>query len=117
MNTYVRTQSNTLPKLGIKLSWERLVYLFGIGSLMLVMTYVFLLGSTTMHVTMRKTLQNDIRDMQGVIADLEAEYLTQREVLTIDEAYARGFVDAPNSTFVYRYPQGQSVALAPAGVQ
>lgn len=113
MTTYTFTKQHTLGTIGnFHITWERATYILGALVVVFVVMYMALLASTTVNISMRKTLQQEIRETQGVIADLESIYLTQRELLTIEEAYARGFVDAPQNTFAYRYDTAPSVALS-----
>ena len=76
-----------------------------------VFLYVYLLASTTVNVTMRKTLQNDSRELQSKIADLEAEYMVARSALTLEKAKEYGFAEADKQVFVYRHKTSESLAL------
>lgn len=73
--------------------------------------YVYLLASTTMNVTMRKTMLAQSREVQSHIADLEAEYMVQRAQLTLAKAEEYGFAEPNKQTFVYRYKTSESLAL------
>jgi len=73
--------------------------------------YVYLLASTTMNVTMRKTMLAQSREVQSQIADLEADYMVGRAQLTLQKAEEYGFSEAKKQTFVYRYKTSESLAL------
>lgn len=73
--------------------------------------YVYLLASTTVNVTMRKTLQNDSRELQSKIADLEAEYMVTRSALTLEKAKEYGFIEPDKQVFVYRHKTSDNLAL------
>jgi|GEM_PF-1933716 len=73
--------------------------------------YVYLLASTTMNVTMRKTMLAQSREVQSQIADLEADYMVERAQLTLQKAEEYGFSEAEKQTFVYRHKTSDSLAL------
>lgn len=81
------------------------------GVIFFALLYVYMLASTTMNVTMRKTMQNESRELQSKIADLEAEYLSGRSALTLEKALVYGFQETNNQSFVYRYKTSDSLAL------
>lgn len=95
---------------------KKTLYVLGAFAVVCVCLYLFLLASTTTQVTMRKSLMGEIRDTQGAVADLESEYLAQRESLSIAVAYQRGFVDEQQNVFAYS-AQDTSMALADSAVQ
>lgn len=109
--TYITIQNNTINALGNTFPIRKISSVILGAIVMFALLYVYLVASTTMNVTMRKTLETQSREMQSQIADLEATYLSERSELTIGEAYTRGFTEDNHQIFVYRYATSESLAL------
>lgn len=53
-------------------------------------------GSTIEH------LENKISQESSNLGDLEAQYITRKNAVSLDEAYALGFVDIKNPVYISR---------------
>lgn len=61
--------------------------------------YVLMIGSITLSVISRKTMESDTRSLVSEIHTLELSYLEKSEAITVDYAHQNGFVDVKNQTF------------------
>lgn len=73
--------------------------------------YIFFLATTTMHITARKELQNESREIQSQIADLEAHYLQARALVHRDDASRYNLTQTTEPLFVYRYTTTENLAF------
>lgn len=73
-----------------------------IGSAMLFIVYIYLVGSITFNVIARKSLENTVVTLTGQVNQLELTYLGN--INKIDKSYAlsKGFVDVPQNIFAVR---------------
>lgn len=64
-----------------------------------VISYVLMIGSVTLSVISRKSMENDTRSLLSQIHTLELSYLSSSEAITLDYAHQSGFVDVKTQTF------------------
>ena len=72
------------------------------GSIVLSISYIYLIGSITFNVVARKSLENTVSILDAKVNNLEISYLN--EVNKADKSYAesQGFVDVSQDIFASR---------------
>ena len=72
------------------------------GSIILSISYIYLIGSITFNVVARKSLENTVSILDAKVNNLEISYLN--EVNKADKSYAesQGFVDVSQDIFASR---------------
>jgi len=64
--------------------------------------YLYLVGSITFKVIARKDIENEIKNLNSSLSQLELEYLTLDRQINLDLAKQLGFVESPKTFFAYR---------------
>ncbi len=100
---YVKVKSLKVPL------WEKIstkMLFFVLASILIVIFgfYAYLVNKTIMNVVARGKVEQNISSLSSSIGDLEFKYMTIRNGITIDLAYAKGFLDAEPTQFISRNP-------------
>lgn len=61
--------------------------------------YIFFIGNTVFLLVNTKNIEAEQRAIAAEISELELSTLAMNDTLTIEKAYALGFVDAPDTRF------------------
>jgi hypothetical protein len=72
------------------------------GSVLLFMTYIYLVGSITFNIIARRSLNNTITVLTGQLNTLESTYLNSVNKIDKKYAYSLGYVDVGQNYFVTR---------------
>ncbi len=64
-----------------------------------VVSYIVMIGSVTLSVISRKSMESDTRSLLSEIHRLELSYLASSEAITLEYAHNSGFVDAKTQSF------------------
>lgn len=70
--------------------------------LILLLSYVYLVASTVLHVTARKNAEYSIQSESAKVAALEAAYLAKSRTLSFEEF---ALVEVENKAYVYLNPE------------
>jgi len=81
---------------------QRVVGLLMIAILLLAVMYVYFLGGAVVHAVERREIQNDISSASSRLADLEVEYLANKNAITTDLANELGFSRIATKEYVAR---------------
>jgi hypothetical protein len=73
--------------------------------------YLFFLGSTTMYISQRKHLQEEIRGAHSHLADLETEFFSSSQDLDLEYLATLGFAEAQAVSFAQRATDAETVAF------
>ncbi len=92
----------TLPYRFIVRQERTLVLILGILSIIAVGLYIYGVLGTTIEITERRNLENEIRVANTRISELEIAYFNAISGITLDHAHALGFSEArTNVSFAY----------------
>jgi hypothetical protein len=72
--------------------------------------YAYLINRTVMNVVARENTEREIAALSGTIGELEFEYITLRNAVTLELAHAKGFQDATPTQFISRAVTIQSLS-------
>jgi len=72
------------------------------GSLLIFMTYIYLVGSITFNIIARRSLNNTVVVLTGQLNNLESSYLNSINIIDKKYAYSLGYVDIAQNYFVTR---------------
>ena len=64
--------------------------------------YFYVVGSITFNVIERKNIENEIKNLNSELSQVELEYLTLDRQINLDLAHQLGFQENPNTFFAYR---------------
>lgn len=103
--TYVHAISQTIYDYR-KLSIRAL----GFSIVLLLCTYGYLVVSIIFNGSHIEHLEKSMAADSGELSDLEAQYISLKNSISRDEAYALGFVEVENPTYISRHG-ADSVAL------
>jgi len=68
----------------------------------LVLMYMYCVSASVLHVVMYKETTQSLRELNTVVAQLEAEYIAAKHNLSAQIATLPDFVDAPEKVFIER---------------
>ncbi len=88
---------------------KRLFIIFSVSLCIVIGLYGFFVKQTIAHVVARKTLVQEQADLSAQISSLESEYMKKADALTLEYAYAHGFVEIKPTLFVSRAPASLSL--------
>jgi hypothetical protein len=92
-----------ITKTAIRERNERgLVLMLFAGVIMAGFLYALFLIQTTINIVERRNAEASISSLQSRVGQLEFEYITLRNNLSIEYAYELGYTDAPDAKFVLR---------------
>jgi len=81
---------------------RRMIYISILALLALALMYVYFVGTAIVDTVVHKELRNEIAILNTHIADLEADYLHDKNTITKDVAISNGFTDLNSKKFVTR---------------
>jgi len=84
----------------VRLHYPSLFFISLICLGLLFLLYAYFVNQTIINVVAREKIEKDIADVSGEIGDTEFDYMTLRNNLTLDVAYAKGFKDTEVTAFV-----------------
>ena len=87
---------------------QKLFWVLLAGVAFLATVYVCLINNTIVNVVARKQAYEAINNINAELAVLEGKYVAAANSVTLDKAYALGFVDAEGSSS-FAYVGGQGV--------
>lgn len=73
--------------------------------------YVYFVVSATWNAFALEQSKNDIASLNSKLGDMEFQYMSEKNNVTLDVAYSKGFINNSNTSFVTREKMGKSVAL------
>lgn len=75
---------------------------WSLAALLLLMTawYVYLVNTAALNGVHWSNTQEDIRGRGAAVSELESRYLSLKQSVTLSLAYAKGFEDVKNVTFI-----------------
>lgn len=94
-----------------RISYDMIGRVAALIAVISLVAYIFFLATTTIHITARKELQNQSREIQSQIADLEAHYLQARALVHRDDAPRYELTETAKPLFVYRYTTTENLAF------
>ncbi len=100
--------TQTLKKIGETAGIERKIF-YGIVVLIMVVAffYGFFVQQTIKNVVSREKTIKDTRELGSVIGDLESQYISLKNNITLDFAYAQGFKDAVKTEYISKKALGK----------
>ena len=72
------------------------------GLVFLFIIYTYFISSITFNVLARKSIQNEVQNLNNSISQLELTYLANLSEVNKEYAISKGFVDAHNNIFATR---------------
>ena len=97
MTEQIRNQIQNISKFEQKVIFTLLAVI-----VMLFSMYGYLLNSTVHSIVLRESAGKEKQTLISHIADLNAEYITSKNSITLDIASAHGFVSASEPQFISR---------------
>jgi len=101
--THTKKRTMTLSELRVFF-----VHTFGVVVVSLILVYLYLVNASVISAVGRKQAQDAASDVATHVADLEAQYFSLSESLTLDEAYVLGFVEPKDTLFALRMQGGDT---------
>lgn len=89
------------PSRTIRYSGKQLLKSLLAGIILSFMLYSFAIASTTVTVSDSRSLNEDIQDLRTEIAELEGNYYTMINDLSVEQALAQGFTQDEHVSFAY----------------
>ena len=86
------------------------VWLLGLTIVSSFILYMFFVNGAVLNVVAREEVENDLASLNAEVSELEFQYISLRNSITIDYAYDRGLQEAQNVAFAER-GQGSSLTL------
>ena len=83
---------------------SRITLLLFVGCILAVITYVYFLNMSVVHVVLQKETIRETQDMKNHIALLEANYIEAQHTIAARMATMDGLMAERNKTFVERTP-------------
>ncbi len=100
-------QTATLQIAQVKVNMSSVVWALFAVFIVLLALYGVLVRQTVFNVVSRQQSENKITDLNSKIGDLEFKYMTATNNITIEMAYAKGFKDVTDPSFITRTTLGQ----------
>ncbi|HXK35084.1 MAG TPA: hypothetical protein VJ103_01090 [Candidatus Paceibacterota bacterium] len=66
------------------------------------LSYLYIVGSITFNVIERKNIENEIKNSNSQLSQLELEYLSLDREINLDLAWTLGFIENSNTFFAER---------------
>ncbi len=95
MTEQIKNQIQNVSKLEQKI-FSALIILLAVAFF----GYVILVKSTVHNIVLRESLGKERASLVSRIADLNSNYITLKNSVTLDTAYAHGFQNAPEPYFI-----------------
>jgi hypothetical protein len=106
----MRTKTHILHlPLWHKISTRVLFYAIATSLVLTFALYAYLVNKTIMNVVAREKTEREIASLSSSIGELEFKYMTAKNNITLDLAYAHGFHDATPSKFISRKAEALSL--------
>jgi len=106
MKTKATTKKINIISLNKKIFWS-----LGVFLLFFLIFYVYLINQTILNIVARENIESDIVVLNSEISEMEFEYISQKNAVTLGYAYSLGFEDADNIKFASRRLAGQGLSL------
>lgn len=74
--------------------------------------YALLVNRTVMNVVAREKTEDEIASLTSHVGDLEFKEMSLRGTITMETAYALGFNEAPEITFIARSGDSKNLSLS-----
>jgi len=81
-----------------------LVWLLAITIVSSFILYVFFVNGAVLNVVAREELESNFADLNSKVSELEFQYISLKNSITIDYAYERGFYQVDQVAFAERMP-------------
>ncbi|MDD5318548.1 MAG: hypothetical protein PHF79_01865 [Candidatus Pacebacteria bacterium] len=101
-------QTATLQVASLRLNMASVVWSLFALFIVLVAMYGILVRQTVFNVVARQQAENKVADLGSATSDLEYQYISAKNAITLDVAYAHGFKDVTNPTFINRTTLGKA---------
>lgn len=88
---------------------QKVFWSFSIVVILLASMYMYFVSSSIVNVVLRKEIETDIVKLHSGVGELESQYLTLENNITMDRALSMGFVKLSNKKFVTRTSQSLSI--------
>ncbi len=99
MNANVKALETSIWK---KISSKMLFFIFATVLVIVFALYAYLVHKTIMNVVARQKAEDQIATLSGTIGNLELQYMTAQNSITLNLAYSKGFKEATPSQFIAR---------------
>ena len=106
MRIQTKVKKLNLVNLNQKIFWSLGAFLLFSSIL-----YVYFVNQTILNIVARENLEGDIVALNSEISEMEFEYISQKNAITLVYAYSLGFKDANNVKFASRKLAGQGLSL------
>lgn len=87
-----------------------LVWLLSVVIISSFILYMFLVNGAVLNVVAREEVESSVAALNAKVSELEFEYISLKNSITIQYAYDRGFKDVSHVTFAER-SSGSSLSL------
>ncbi len=101
MNKVIAYQADNIER---KVFWSFLILVILFASL-----YMYFISASIVNVVLRKEIEGDIITTHSEVGELESRYLGLENNITMDRAFAMGFVKLADKKFVTRASQSLSI--------
>lgn len=91
---------------------KRLSGFLGLSLLLVLSLYVYLINSTFMAVSSRRSIEEKLATDQSALTKLSATYLEAQSAVTREKALALGFIEAPISSEIITIDHIQGETLS-----
>jgi len=81
---------------------KRLFYVLASALLLLSFFYAYYVNATVMNVVSRKAIQTQITDLSSAVSELEFEYMSYKNTITLAYTKSLGFNDVNDTIFISR---------------
>ncbi len=88
-------KTTTTYQLERKLFYTSLSFIF-----ILFVLYVYFVSAAVAHVVVRKEVAQEITRTQARVSELESEYITARDAVSLDAALSYGFLENDEKVFI-----------------
>ncbi len=89
----------------LQLNSEKRIFWGLLGALLLsACFYIYFINSTVHNVVLRQNLESELSQLSLSIGSQEFEYIAKKSSVTLETAYALGFKDTENKSYLARNP-------------
>lgn len=92
----MQTKTITLPQ------YKHLFFALSAISMLCLVLYVIAINQTVRNVVARQKMQAELSQLTSKIGEMEFSYITAKNSIDLNKAYALGFKDVANNAYVQR---------------
>jgi hypothetical protein len=90
---------------------KRAFSILSVSIVVVLVLYGYFVNETVFNIVSRKNLESEIATLNSDIGALELKYISSKNNVTLEYAYAKGFKDVTSTTYVARPTDSAALTL------